>query len=107
MRSRPSLSRPTSKTCATMLARGCADVSDTKHPLSLPTPEAIEEQLRLLAQPVDFDALVAAGILTKVGAWWAVADMKSLPAHVAVKVSESKIAGGRTLVKLRKASARR
>lgn len=61
-------------------------------------------EVRKLAQPVDFEALVKEGLLTKVGAWWAVSDMHKLPEHVSVKISEVKVVKGKALVKLRKTS---
>lgn len=65
------------------------------------TGDELKRQIELQQQPIDFEALVRDGTLTKVGAWWAVTNIKTLPEHVSAKVSEMKNEAGRTLIRLR------
>jgi len=63
----------------------------------------IGEELRKAAAPIDFEALSKSGLLTKIGAWYAVANMDQLPQNVAARISAVKIGkDGRPLVKLKK-----
>lgn len=54
--------------------------------------EKLEEQTRLMSEPIDFAQLERDGILRKVGTWYEVLDMGRVPEHVrsqAVAVSGS------------------
>lgn len=42
----------------------------------------LRELARLLATPIDFDALEAAGVMERKGAWWRIHDPEALPEHV-------------------------
>lgn len=49
------------------------------------------ESASLAATPIDFEQLKKDGILIKkTGAWWQVRDLKSLPAHVEIKVTAAR-----------------
>jgi len=39
------------------------------------------EQARLLATPIDFEAVISEGIIEKRGDWYAIRDPERLPAH--------------------------
>jgi hypothetical protein len=69
----------------------------------IPTVEEIRNQAELLATPLDFEQLVADGILRKRGAWWEVLDMDRLPKHARCKISWIKTGG---LVKFSKPSSK-
>lgn len=51
-----------------------------------PTIEQLRHLAEMLATPIDFDQLVADGILRKRGAWWEVLDWNRLPEHARQKV---------------------
>jgi hypothetical protein len=44
----------------------------------------------MLSTPIDFDQLVADGVLKKRGAWWQVLDWDRLPEHARRKVQNFK-----------------
>jgi len=52
-----------------------------------------------LATPIDFNQLIADGILIKSGAWYEVTDWKRLPPHANRQVREVKTSDGKMLVK--------
>ena len=47
----------------------------------------IEKLLEEAATPIDFDGLIASGVLEKKGAWYLVHKWKELPEHAQRKVS--------------------
>ena len=51
------------------------------------TREDVMSQLQRLATPIDFDALVAEGVLRKVGASYEVLNPKRLPEHVSAQAT--------------------
>jgi hypothetical protein len=55
----------------------------------------------LLAAPIDFDFLIAAGVLRKRGTWYEVLDLAQLPEHARAKI---KAVRSPNLVKFRKPS---
>lgn len=66
----------------------------------------IGAEVEKLAQPVDLESLERAGLVQKIGAWYAVPNMNHLPEHASVKISETKIdKNGRVLVKFKKSSS--
>lgn len=64
----------------------------------------IGAEVEKLAAPIDFDALERDGLLEKVGAWYAVPNLDSLPDHARTKIAEKKLEMGRVLVKFKKVS---
>lgn len=62
------------------------------------------EQAKKLATPIDFDTLIAQGVLEKKGAWYKVLDWDKLPEHAKEKVKaiEGGPDGKNTLVKFSK-----
>lgn len=52
------------------------------------TREDILEQANKLATPIDFDQLIAEGVLEKKGAWYKILDMKKLPEHARSQINE-------------------
>lgn len=67
------------------------------------TQEQLDAQMRMRREPLDLDELVRAGLLRKVGAWWAVSDVRSLPEYVRAQVREISVRNGTSLIKLRAA----
>jgi hypothetical protein len=59
------------------------DQAETKQQ---PTLQELERLRELLATPIDFDRLVADGIIKRHGAWWQVLDTARLPEHARVKI---------------------
>jgi hypothetical protein len=53
-----------------------------------PLFDALQEAIRELARPIDFDELAAKGILSKSGAWYRVHKPKSLPKHVRQRITD-------------------
>ncbi len=51
----------------------------------LDDPELVRRG-KLLAMPIDFDSLVAAGVLKRRGHWWQILDKSRLPEHAWAKV---------------------
>ena len=52
----------------------------------LPTLEEIRRAAEMLATPIDFDQLVADGVLRRRGAWWEILDWQRLPEHAEYKI---------------------
>jgi hypothetical protein len=50
------------------------------------TIENIQRRIKLLETPVDFDALIKAGILEKQGAWYKLLKIKELPENASIKI---------------------
>lgn len=46
----------------------------------------LDELLKEAATPIDFDALVQAGVLEKRGGWYAILDFDALPRHAKSKI---------------------
>lgn len=67
------------------------------------------EELRRLAEdratPIDFDALIQAGVIEKKGAWYQINDWNALPEHARAKISVTR-SGDKLLVKFRAPSKR-
>jgi len=66
----------------------------------------LEHRARELVTPIDFDALIEAGILEKKGAWYRVLKNEELPEHAKAKISSMKTDKNGTLVKFRAPSKR-
>jgi len=49
---------------------------------------AVIETKRQLETPIDFDRLVADGVLERKGAWWRVLDLHRLPEHASLRINE-------------------
>jgi len=62
------------------------------------------EQAKKLATPIDFDALIAQGVLEKKGAWYKVPDWDKLPEHAEAKAYSIRTDGTDILVKFSKAT---
>ena len=61
---------------------------------------AVIETKRQLETPIDFDRLVADGILERKGAWWRLIDMDRLPEHACLRINQVQTTGtGEALVK--------
>ena len=61
---------------------------------------AVIETKRQLETPIDFDRLVADGVLERKGAWWRVLDMHRLPDHAGLRINVIQTTGtGKALVK--------
>lgn len=60
----------------------------------------IEEEMWLLAQPLDIGDLERRGILIRRGDWYEVPKPADLPEHVSAKIREVKKENGRMLVQL-------
>ena len=54
-----------------------------------------------LDTPIDFDALIEAGVLEKQGAWYRVRDFSKLPSHARRKVKEIKLDKDKKVVGLK------
>ena len=52
----------------------------------LPSNEEFQRQIEMAATPIDFDQLVADGVLKKRGAWWEVLVWERLPQHAQFKI---------------------
>ncbi len=68
--------------------------------------EELEQHARELATPIDFDALIEAGIIEKHGAWYKILKKDELPTHVNKKIYKVKTSDKGTLVQFRKPSKR-
>lgn len=66
----------------------------------------LEHRARELVTPIDFDALVQAGVLEWRRGWYKILKMDELPAHAKAKIRVMKTNGGETLVKFRAPSKR-
>ena len=55
---------------------------------------AVIETKRQLETPIDFDRLVADGVLERNGAWWRVLDMHSLPEHAGLRINAVQVTTG-------------
>jgi hypothetical protein len=72
----------------------------------MPLPsEAFADALVLTAQhlatPIDLPALIASGVLAKVGAWYEVLDRDRLPDHVRAQATRLRMVGQRRLIKFK------
>jgi hypothetical protein len=54
------------------------------------TKEELRERIKVLTTPIDFDALIQAGVLEKQGAWYKVIKWGELPPHATGKVKSIK-----------------
>lgn len=54
------------------------------------TKEEVEERIKLLQTPIDFDALIDAGILAREGSWYRIVDADRVPEHVWVQIGSAK-----------------
>jgi hypothetical protein len=70
------------------------------------TVEELEERARELVTPIDFDALIQAGVLEKHRAWYKILIMDKLPAHAKAKIYKIKTGDKGTLVQFREPSKR-
>lgn len=70
------------------------------------TIEELEERARELVTPIDFDALIQAGILEKHRGWYKIIKMDELPAHAKAKIHKVITRDKETLVKFRAPSKR-
>lgn len=62
------------------------------------------EQAKKLATPIDFDTLIAQGVLEKKGAWYKVLDWDNLPDHAEAKAYAKRVEGTDIFLKFRKAT---
>ncbi|MBI3425020.1 MAG: hypothetical protein HY011_18955 [Acidobacteria bacterium] len=67
------------------------------------TIKEIEQRRKLVALPIDFDALIAEGLLEKKGAWYKVTDISKLPQHVRAKMGALRTEPQGTFVRFRRA----
>lgn len=79
---------------------------DKKNQRPTITIEELEERARELVTPIDFDALIQAGVLEKHRAWYKILKMDELPAHAKAKIYKIKTGDKGTLVQFRKPSKR-
>lgn len=71
------------------------------------TEEEFERLLREDATPIDFDALMQAGVLEQRGAWYKILKKRDLPSHASKKIQEIRnTKDGETLVKFRVSTKR-
>jgi len=68
------------------------------------TEEELWQALDDAAKPIDFEALLAEGIIEKDGAWYKVPDMKALPKHASRKIKTVKTGPKGIRVQFRPAS---
>ena len=68
--------------------------------------EELEQRARELVTPIDFDALIRAGVLEKHRAWYKILKMDKLPAHAKAKIYKIKTDDKGTLVQFRAPSKR-
>lgn len=73
---------------------------------SIITVEQLEQRARELATPIDFDALIQAGVLEKRRGWYKILKKDELPPHAEAKIHEIRSGNGETLVKFRAPSKR-
>jgi hypothetical protein len=66
------------------------------------TDAEFRRMAQMAATPIDFEELIAAGVLRKVRAWYEVLDMTRLPEHARVKAQQIKTDGKRLFVKFGK-----
>lgn len=65
----------------------------------------IGAEVEKLAQPLDLEFLERSGLVEKVGTWYAVQNIRRLPEHAYVKITEIKTdKNGLVLVKFKKSS---
>jgi hypothetical protein len=65
------------------------------------TREEFKAVGRELVTPIDFDALLKAGVLEKDGAWYRVLKMDELPSHATRKVKAMKLDKGQKVICLK------
>ena len=63
-------------------------MAEKKQPII--TEDELWQALEDAAKPIDFDALIAEGIIEKDGAWYKVPNMKALPQHASRKIKTIK-----------------
>ncbi len=54
------------------------------------SPEELARLTEMFATPIDFDELIAQGVLEKKGAWYVIKDMSRLPEHARRKIKQLK-----------------
>lgn len=52
--------------------------------------DELVRHVELMAEPIDFDALISGGLLVKEGKWYRVPDINALPEHVTKKIKETR-----------------
>jgi hypothetical protein len=67
--------------------------------------DELNQRARDLITPIDFDALIKAGVIEKKGAWYQINKWDELPQHAKVKISVTR-SGNTVLVKFRAPSKR-
>ncbi len=50
------------------------------------TKEEVEERIKLLRTPIDFERLISDGVLQREGAWYRILDPARLPEHVIAQI---------------------
>lgn len=70
---------------------------DESSPMS---KEEIQQRAKDFATPINFDELIASGVIEKKGAWYQINRWKDLPEHAKAKISEAQT-GTPMLVKFR------
>lgn len=73
----------------------------------LPSRDELAEIARLLATPIDFDALTREGVLEKHGGWYLVKDFERLPKGALKRAHAMKSGPDGTLFKFTSESARK
>ena len=51
--------------------------------------ERLAEENEKMAKPINYDELIEKGLISKVGAWYRVNDIRRLPEHVSAKITET------------------
>jgi hypothetical protein len=64
----------------------------------------LQAEVAKLTEHIDLDTLENDGLISRVGAWYAVENIHHLPDPARVKISDQKIVKGRLLVKFKKSS---
>lgn len=54
------------------------------------TKDQVEERIKLIQTPIDFDALITDGILAREGSWYRIVDPARVPEHVWVQIGSAK-----------------
>lgn len=62
------------------------------------TKEELEEHIKDAITPIDFEALIQAGVLEKRGSWYKICKKDELPSHANCKIKKLKIKNGEALV---------
>jgi hypothetical protein len=53
--------------------------------------DGLKKAVNDLRRPIDFDKLMADGLLIKAGSWYEVPDINNLPNHAVQKISETRM----------------